>query len=73
MRLTAKQAADRARVSVSLIYQWCAERRLRHLRVGARGRRGKILIEEEDLEAFLLACEVAESDLLDDTDLKHIR
>ena len=58
MKLTTKQAAERAGVSVSMIYQWCHERLLPHYRVGASGRRGKILVEESDLEAFLASCRV---------------
>ncbi len=58
MRLTAKQAAERAGVSRSLVYAWCRARQLRHLRVGAATKRGKIIIEESDLAAFLKALEV---------------
>jgi excisionase family DNA binding protein len=58
MKLTPKEAAERAGVSVSMIYQWCNERLLPHYRVGGRGRRGKILVEERDLEVFLASCRV---------------
>jgi excisionase family DNA binding protein len=58
MKLTPKEAAERAGVSVSMIYQWCNERVLPHYRVGGRGRRGKILVEESDLEAYLRSCRV---------------
>lgn len=51
--LTVKRAAARAGVSQSLVYAWCRERRLPHLRVGAEGRRGQIRIDPADLEAFL--------------------
>jgi excisionase family DNA binding protein len=51
--LTVNQAALRAGVSVSLVYAWCRERRLPHLRVGAAGRRGQIRIDPADLDAFL--------------------
>jgi excisionase family DNA binding protein len=61
MKLTAKQAAELARVSVNLIYQLCEERRLPHFRVGGQGRRGKILIEEADLAAFFESCRVMPS------------
>jgi hypothetical protein len=58
MKLTPKQAGDRAGVSASLIYQLCQERRLPHFRVGGRGKRGKILIDEGDLAAFFEGCRV---------------
>jgi hypothetical protein len=59
MKITPRQAALRASVSISMIYQWCQERLLPHYRCGAKGRRGKILIEDTDLEAFLAGCKVA--------------
>ena len=58
MKLTVKQAACRAGVSSSLIYAWCAGRLLRHYRPGKQGKRGKILIDEADLDAFLAGCAV---------------
>jgi excisionase family DNA binding protein len=51
--LTVKGAAERAGVSVSLIYAWCERRLLTHFRVGVPGKRGKILIAEADLDAYL--------------------
>jgi excisionase family DNA binding protein len=63
MKLTTKQAAQRAGVSVSMVYQWCNERLLVHYRCGAKGRRGKILVEESDLEALLARCKVNASEL----------
>lgn len=57
-KVTIKQAADRTGMSTSLLYQICAERRLPHFRLGRDGKRGKILIEESDLDAFLLASKV---------------
>jgi len=35
--LTVKEAAKRAKVSTSLIYVWCNERRLPHSRAGRQG------------------------------------
>ena len=58
MKLSANQAARQAGVSRSLVYAWCRAKRLRHLRAGAGKRRGKIVIEEEDLAAFLKTLEV---------------
>ena len=60
--LTVKQAAVRSGLSPSLIYALCAERRLPHLRLGKRGRRGRVLIEESDLAAFLESCRVGADD-----------
>lgn len=74
MKLTPKQAAERAGISPSLVYDWCATRRLRHARAGRAGRRGKILIEEGDLEAFLRALVVEAGDRPPPPEpLKHIR
>lgn len=57
-KLTIKQAADRSGLSTSLLYQICAERRLPHFRLGRGGKRGKVLIEEADPDAFLSAARV---------------
>lgn len=56
--LTVKAAAERAGVSVSLIYLWCKEQRLVHFRVGAEGRRGRIRIAPADLDAVLASLKV---------------
>ena len=57
-KVTIKQAAERTGMSTSLLYQICGERRLPHFRLGRDGKRGKILIEEADLDAFLAASRV---------------
>jgi excisionase family DNA binding protein len=54
--LSPKQAAERAGVSPSLIYTWCAEGRLAHFRLGAEGRRGRIRIDPADLDVLIAAC-----------------
>ncbi len=51
--LTVKESAAIARVSRSLVYAWCDERRLAHMRAGGAGKRGRILIRRVDLETFL--------------------
>lgn len=56
--LTPREAAKRWGISVSLVYQWVEQRMLAHYRAGAFGRRGKILIAEEDLEAFMAGMRV---------------
>ena len=53
--LTPKQAAGKMGVSDSLIYEWCGQGVLPHYRFGKPGRRGKILIEEADLDGFVAA------------------
>jgi len=56
--LSPKAAAAYACVSVTLVYQWCEEETLPHHRVGAKGRRGKILIAVDDLAAMLASKKV---------------
>lgn len=51
--LSPKAAAERSCVSLSLVYRWCTDGSLPHLRVGGKGRRGKILIAPADLDALL--------------------
>ena len=53
--LSVKQVAARLGVSPSLVYAWCAAGALPHFRMGRAGRRGRVLIEEEDLTSFLAA------------------
>ena len=57
--LTPRQAAERVGVSLSLVYQWVESRQLPHYRAGAKGKRGKILIAEADLNAFWESLKVA--------------
>jgi excisionase family DNA binding protein len=54
--MTVKEAAERTGMSESLIYQLCNERRLTHYRLGGKGKRGAIRIDEADLSAFLASC-----------------
>ena len=51
--LTVKEVSERLRVSVSLVYSLCEDHLLPHYRMGGKGKRGKILIEESVLDAFL--------------------
>jgi excisionase family DNA binding protein len=53
--LTVRDIAARAGVSANLVYGWCASGELPHYRLGAGGRRGKIMIAEEDWAAFVAA------------------
>lgn len=54
--LTPSQAAKRLGVSLSLVYDLCRELVLKHYRFGGKGRRGRILIEEGEVERYRLAC-----------------
>jgi excisionase family DNA binding protein len=54
--MTVKEAAERIGVSESLVYQWISERLLPHYRLGGKGKRGKVMIDEADLSAFLASC-----------------
>jgi excisionase family DNA binding protein len=70
MRLTVREAALEAKVSMSMVYQWCHERRLPHLRLGGRGKRGRIGIEDTDLKSFLQTLRIEAED---EEQLTHIR
>jgi excisionase family DNA binding protein len=51
--LTVKQAAEYASLSESLIYAWCNDGTLPHIRAGRRGKRGTIRIDKDDLVLVL--------------------
>jgi excisionase family DNA binding protein len=51
--MTVAEAAVHATVSEALIRQWVREGTLPHFRLGAKGRRGKIMIRVEDLDGVL--------------------
>jgi excisionase family DNA binding protein len=72
-KLTPKRAAERAGVSPQLIYKWCEERRLPHYRLGGRGRRGRIVIDPLDLDAFLATLKVTPGPPGDDGEFRHSR
>jgi excisionase family DNA binding protein len=73
MKLTPKQAAARAGVSVSLIYELCSQGRIPHYRLGGRGKRGTIRVEDTDLDAFLAECRCETSADADTIRLNHIK
>jgi excisionase family DNA binding protein len=71
--LTVKQVAERLRISASLVYSWCEDRILPHYRMGGKGKRGKILIEEAALDAFLQSRKVEDKPVdASSLGLKHI-
>jgi excisionase family DNA binding protein len=53
VKLTVKEAAARASVCESVIRGWIKSGLLPHYRLGLPGRRGKIVIEVEDLDGML--------------------
>lgn len=57
--LTVAEAAKHARVCESIIRQWVASGALPHYRLGAQGKRGKIMIEVEDLDGVLASFKVS--------------
>jgi hypothetical protein len=63
MKLTVKQVVERlsGQVSPSMVYQWIEQERLPHFRLGGDGKRGKILIEEGDLDAFIDSCRIGDT------------
>jgi excisionase family DNA binding protein len=48
-----KAIAERLEICESIVYGWIADGELPHLRLGAKGHRGGIRVEEADLQAFL--------------------
>ncbi len=69
--LTVKQAAVRASVSPSLIYELCARGVMPHIRLGRPGKRGCIRIDSDELDGFLAACRV-EGASCDDSPLRYL-
>ena len=51
--LTPRQASERLGLSLSLVYGWIESRQLCHYRMGAKGKRGRIMIAEADLLASI--------------------
>ncbi|MCE9567115.1 MAG: helix-turn-helix domain-containing protein [Planctomycetes bacterium] len=71
-RISVKLAADRMGLSTSMVYLLCSDRRLPHFRLGNTGRRGKILIEEKDVDEFLMAARVEAGEGSPTPALRHI-
>jgi excisionase family DNA binding protein len=69
--LSARQAATRLGVSLSLVYQLCSEMVLKHYRIGGKGKRGRICIEESEVEQYRQSC-IRESSRLPVRTLKHL-
>jgi len=72
-RETVKRLAERHSVSRAMIYVWVEERRFPVYRIGARGRRGRILIDDEAFVAFLDTQRVEAGPIQPSGPLMHIR
>jgi excisionase family DNA binding protein len=59
--ISVKAAAKKIGVSQALVYQLCAEGTLPHYRVGGKGKRGKIVIDPNELEAYFQARRVEQT------------
>ena len=51
--MTVKEFSKRAEISLSLAYKLIMEGAVPHRRIGARNKRGKIIVTEEDYQRFL--------------------
>ena len=54
------EAAAYLHCSRSMVYQLADERRINHIRIGGRSKRGKLLFRREHLDAFLAENTVTE-------------
>lgn len=72
-RKTVKQLATQFGVSRAIIYVWVDERRFPVFRIGSRGTRGRILIEEADFSTFLDSLKVTAEEPKVKVPLQHIR
>ena len=71
MLLCPREVANRLGVSLSLVYQLCKDRKLRHYRLGGQSRRGSIKIEESEVQRYLGECMRIET-VPDTAQFKHI-
>lgn len=55
-KMNVREAAEKLEISRSLLYRLIEEGRIKCVRIGQRGRRGKIVIREPDIEVFLKEC-----------------
>lgn len=56
--MTIKEFAERAEISKSLAYRLIEEGRVPHRRIGQKGRRGKIIVLDEDYRKFMESVKV---------------
>ncbi len=51
--MTVKEASSQIRVSKAVVYQACQSGVLQHYRFSAKGKRGRVMIDESDLMAYI--------------------
>ena len=72
--LTVKQICEKyPYVSESLVYLWIEERQLPHYRLGGKGKRGRIVVNETDFLAFLASRKVEAGQLRPEVKFTHGR
>lgn len=72
--LTVKQLCEKyPYLSPSLVYSWIEQRQLPHYRLGGKGRRGRIVIDEADFAAFLACRKVESGQLRPEFKFNHAR
>ncbi|MBA4066193.1 MAG: hypothetical protein C0501_21260 [Isosphaera sp.] len=57
--MTPKEVAERANVSLSLVYALLHSGKLKGMRIGCRGR-GKWLVDPADYDAFIATCKLGD-------------
>jgi excisionase family DNA binding protein len=59
--ITPLEAAEQMRVSRSTVYALVEEGTLKAIRIGQKGKRGKLLISQDEIERFLKLCRATQS------------
>lgn len=70
--LTVQQAAEKLKISTSLIYELCSTGKIAHARFGRQGKRGAIRISLKDLEDYQASCRRDKDEVLEDSTLKYL-
>lgn len=71
--LTVKQVAAKCGVSPSLVYSWAETGVLPHYRAGKKVCRGRILVDEAELEAFVARMKAAPPPPAEQPALRHVK
>ncbi|MBL8795248.1 MAG: helix-turn-helix domain-containing protein [Planctomycetia bacterium] len=72
--LTIKQLCEKyPYLCPSTVYLWVEQRQLPHYRLGGKGRRGRIVVDEADFAAFLASRKVDAGQLRPEFKFNHAR